>query len=241
MSTASSPLSSIPADLRKAVSDYVQRVQAIAGSQALSLTLLGSVAAGTFVPGRHHVHNALVLQTIDLERLRQLAKEMPRFRRLAIGPPLVLTPDYIRSSLDTFPLELLEMQQQHLTVFGEDCFQPLEFDTNFVRLQCERELKSMVLAMRQALLTAAGDEKLLFEQHIHAADGLMRILRGMLWLKGSRQAQPAADVVAEIETAVARPLPGIRALLDSNNRPNWPNYCDLHADLDALGNTTDAW
>ncbi len=241
MPTATGPLTAIPADLRKAVTDYLQRVQAVAGSQALSLSLLGSVAAGTFVPGRHQVQNTLVLQTIDLERLRQLAKEMPRFRRLAIAPPLVLTPEYIRSSLDTFPLELLEIQQQHLTIFGEDCFQPLEFDAKFIRLQCERELKAMVLAMRQALLTASGDEKRLFDQHVHAGDGLMRILRGMLWLKGSRQARPAADVVSEIETAVARPLPGIRALLHSQNRPNWLNYCDLHADLDALGNTTDAW
>src|SRR5580698_8890980 len=103
MPTAPAPLSAIPADLRKAVSDYIQSVQAIAGSQALSLTLLGSVAAGTFVLGRHQVHNALVLQTIDLDRLRQLAKEMPRFRRLAIAHPLVLTPQYIQSSLDTFP------------------------------------------------------------------------------------------------------------------------------------------
>jgi len=241
MSTAQSPLSAIPADLRNGISDYVRRVQEIVGPQALGLSLLGSIAAGTFVPGRHQVHNALVLQAIDLDRLRQLAKEMPRFRRLAIAPPLVLTPDYLRSSLDTFPLELLEMQQQHLTVFGEDCFQPLEFDAKFVRLQCERELKAMVLAMRQALLTAAGDEKRLFDQHVHAADGLLRILRGMLWLKGSRQARPAAEVVKEIETAVARSLPGIRALLHPHNRPGWPDYCALHADLDALGSTTDAW
>jgi hypothetical protein len=241
MSTAPDPLATIPADLRKPVSDYIQSIQAIAGSQALSLTLLGSAAAGTFVPGRHQVHNALVLQAIDLDRLRQLAKEMPRFRRLAIAHPLVLTPQYIRSSLDTFPLELLEMQQQHLTVLGEDCFQPLEFDAKFIRLQCERELKAMVLAMRQALLTADGDEKRLFDQHVHAADGLLRILRGMLWLKGHRQARPAAEVVTEIETATTRSLPGLRALLHPHGRPGWSDYCALHADLDALGNTTDAW
>jgi len=215
--------------------------QAIAGSQALSLSLLGSVAAGTFVPGRHQVHNALVLQAIDLDRLRQLAKEMPPFRRLAIAPPWFSRRIIWRSSLDTFPLELLEMQQQHLTLFGEDCFQPLEFDSKYVRLQCERELKSMVLGHASGPVTAAGDEKRLFDQHVHAADGLLRILRGMLWLKGSRQARPAAEVVTEIETAVARSLPGIRALLHSHKRPSWPDYCALHTDLDALGSTTDAW
>ncbi len=241
MATASNPLSTVPAELRKAVIDYMQRVQAVAGSQVSCLALLGSVAAGTFVAGRHLAQNVLVLQTIDLDRLRQLAKQMPRFRRLTIAPPLVLTPAYLRSSLDTFPLELLEIQQQHLTILGEDCFAPLEFDAKFVRLQCERELKSMLLAMRQALLTAAGDEKRLFDQHVHAADGLMRILRGMLWLKGSRQVRPAAEVVSEIEAAVAHGLPGVHALMHPKKQPSWSDYCDLHADLDVLGNATDAW
>jgi hypothetical protein len=240
-STTPDPLASLPAELRKVVSDYVQCVQEVVGSQALSLTLLGSAAAGTFAFGKHLIHNTLVLPAIDLDRLRQLAQAMPRFRKLSIASPLVLTPDYLRSSLDTFPLELLEMQQQHLTVLGEDCFQPLEFDAKFVRLQCERELKSMVLAMRQAVLMAEGDERRLFEQHVRAADGLMRILRGMLWLKGDRQARPASEVVQQIESAVSRPLPGIRTLLKSDRRASWADYCALHADLDALGSATDAW
>ena len=215
--------------------------QEIVGAQALSLTLLGSAAAGTFVPGRHQVHNALVLPAIDLQRLRQLAKAMPRFRRLAIAPPLVLTPEYIRSSLDTFPLELLEMQQQHLTVLGEDCFQPLGV---------RRQIRPAAMRARtqgHGAGHASGRSRpkgMKSDYSISTSTrptGLLRILRGMLWLKGSRQARPAAEVVTEIETAVTRPLPAFVHCCTSKTAQVGQTYCELHADLDALGNATDAW
>jgi len=31
-----------------------------------------------------------------------------------------MTPDHIRRSLDTFPLEMLEIQQQNALLFGKD-------------------------------------------------------------------------------------------------------------------------
>ncbi|HEY5311985.1 MAG TPA: hypothetical protein VIK18_05675, partial [Pirellulales bacterium] len=206
------PLSALPANLQAAVRAYAARVCQVAGQRALNLSLLGAAAAGTLVPGRHLAHNALVLEAIELDLLRQLARELPQFQ--GIAPPLVFTPAYIRDSIDTFPLEFLEIQQQHVTVFGDDCFQPLVFEAKFVRLQCERELKSMVLALRQAVLSSAGDQRLL-GQHPHAADGLLRVLRGLLWLKDLRDPLPVTRVVDEIQRIMARPLNGVRALLQA--------------------------
>ena len=165
----------------------------IAGDRALNLSLLGAAAAGTWIPGRHRIHNALVLESIELDRLEQLARELPRFHEVAIASPLVFTPAYIRNSIDTFPLEFLEIQQQHRVVFGEDCFAPLVFEAKFIRLQCERELKSMILAMRQAVLASGGDPRRVVHQHPHAADGLLRVLRGMLWLRAVREPLPASS------------------------------------------------
>ena len=70
-----------------------------------------------------------------------------------------MTPDYIRSSVDTFPLELIEIQQMHLTLFSEVSFDELTFQDGHVRLQCERELKALLIGLRQVLLASAGEEK----------------------------------------------------------------------------------
>jgi len=228
----------LPANLQTAARAYAAHVRQVAGQRALNLSLLGAAAAGTWIPGRHLAHNALVLEVIDLDLLRQLAHELPRFQ--GVAPPLVFTPAYIRDSIDTFPLEFLEIQQQHLTVFGDDCFRPLVFEAKFVRLQCERVLKSMVLAMRQAVLASAGDQRRLLGQHPHAADGMLRILRGLVWLKDVRDPLPAARVVDEIERILARPLSGVRTLVQAHAPPSWVDYCALHAELEALESVADA-
>lgn len=236
--SAPDPLGALPANLQGAVRPYVAHMQQVAGRRALSLNLLGAAAAGTWIPGRHLAHNALVLESIDLELLRQLSQQLPHFH--GIAPPLVFTPAYIRDSIDTFPLEFLEIQQQHLTVFGDDCFQPLAFEAKYIRLQCERELKSMVLAMRQAVLLSAGDQQRLLAHHPYAADGLLRVLRGLLWLKDVREPLPATRVVDEVERILARPLKGLRTLLQVHAPPSWDDYCALHAELEALESAADA-
>ena len=64
-----------------------------------------------------------------------------------IAAPLIMTQDYIQNSLDSFPLEFLEIQQHHLCLFGQDSFAELSFYQPHLRLQCERELKSMLIGM----------------------------------------------------------------------------------------------
>ena len=99
-----------------------------------------------------------------------------------IAAPLIMTPEYIDASVDVFPLEFIEIQQRHFCVFGPDHFEGLSFDHTHVRLQCERELKTLLISMRQALLSAAGHEKLFKTIEADVADRLMRTLRGLLWL-----------------------------------------------------------
>ena len=68
-----------------------------------------------------------------------------------------MTPAYLSGSVDSFPLELLEIQQRRAVLWGDDYFADLKLDQADVRLQCERELKRILLGMRQGLLASGGD------------------------------------------------------------------------------------
>jgi hypothetical protein len=233
-------LSTVPVALHAPLEAYLHVLEQALGPRGGSLSLLGAAAAGTFLSGEGHLQNCLVIERFELERLRALAAQLAMIHR-AIAPPLVLTPDFIRASCDSFPLELLEMRQQHRTIWGRDPFSEIELVSEFVRVQCERELKSMTMAMRQAVVLACGDDELLAQHQRHSGDGVLRVLRGLLWLKGQKQARPAAAVVTEIESLVARPLPGVRSLLRLDRQLTWNDYQALYEDLDALGGAVDGW
>ena len=240
MTTLSSP-EAIAEPMRPPIRSLADLVRKLAGNHAKSLTLFGAIAAGSFEATRHTVRSVLIVDAIDLSVLRRLAEHGAKLGKAHVAAPLIQTPKYIADSLDTFPLELIEIHQNHITVFGKDHFEDLSFDDGHVRLQCERELKVLLIGLRQGLLAAAGREKVLAELEVNMAENLLRTLRGMLWLKGRREAQPATEVLVEIENLVQRKLPGVRAAVDREAAHDWSQFESLYRDVEALGETVNAW
>lgn len=241
MGEESSGWNRVAASMRQPLQRYAELVKELAGSNAKALTLFGAVVAGSFDPSRHTARSVLVVDRVDLSMLRRLAERGVKFGKARIAAPLVMTSSYIKGSLDTFPLELIEIKQQHATVFGNDDFTDLSFEDAHVRLQCERELKTILIGLRQGLLAAAGREKFLGALEMDVAEGLMRTLRGLLWLKGRKEAKPAAEVVTDVEKTVDRKLAGVRTALDPAAHHGWDEFETLYRDVEALGDIANAW
>jgi len=95
-----------------------------------------------------------------------------------------MTPEYIRNSLDVFPLEFLNIKRLHHTIFGEDFFQALEIKPSDLRYQCERELKVKLIGLRQGYISAAGDRKILTENIINSISAYLPLFSGIIFLLG---------------------------------------------------------
>ncbi len=227
--------------MQKPLQEYAELVKEIAGVSAKALTFFGAVVSGSFDRHRHSARSVLIVDRIDLSVLRRLAEHGVKLGKAGITAPLIMTPDYISTSLDTFPLEFIEIQQRHVTIFGEDHFDDLVFQDAHVRLQCERELKVILIGLRQGLLAAAGREKFIGALEMDVAEGLMRTLRGLLWLKGQKEARPAVEVVAAVEKLADRRLPGITTALDPTARHGWSEFEGLYRDVEALGEVANEW
>ncbi|HWA98556.1 MAG TPA: hypothetical protein VG713_08685 [Pirellulales bacterium] len=224
-------------ELREPLRRLIAHLQRLAAGRSIGFTVFGPCDLKP--PAR--MTSVLTVETVDLNWLRRFAVEGSEAHRAHLAPPLVMTPAAIRGSRDSFPLELLEIQQQHVTLLGDDLFAALEFQPRDVRLQCERELRTMALAMRQALLASGGDERALDDLQQHAGQGLVRVLRGLLWLRGQKSLVPPSEVAGAVEAAVGHSLPGVRAAIDHKDHRGWQQFERLYADLEALGNATDGW
>ena len=226
--------------LRQPIRHYATRLQELAGPSALALTLYGAASAGAFDPRRQTIRNAVVFDVVPLDILRQLAREGGSLGKRRIAPPLVFTPDFLRDSRDTFPLELLEIQQQHTAIFGQDYFSTLTLADADVRLQCERELKVLLVGMHQGLLASGGRDQNLKKLAEDLTEHLVRTLRGVLWLKGLREGRPAVEVVPEIEKLLGRSMPGLWSALGKSDDTPWQQFRHLYAEVQTLGQFVDA-
>lgn len=234
-------LEQVPATLREGVQQFAARLQEYAGSQVHCLVLYGPIARGDFDPRQDTVRSALVLDGVDLNALRKLAAQGHQFGRWGIGAPLVLTPAFLRESLDSYPLELLDIQQQHLLILGEDLFAPLQFDPAHVRLQCERELKVLGLSMRQAVVAHGATERSLRRAAWPSLLGLLRIVRGLCWLHGRSGPIPPIVLVSEAEAILGQPLNGIRHALELRGAADWAAIQGLYNDIEALEKAANGW
>ncbi len=235
-----SGIDQIVPSMRAPLREYVELIRDIAGGNAKALVLFGAVATESFDPSRQTARSVLVVDRVDLAMLRRLAEHGTKLGKAHITAPLVMTPSYIKDSLDTFPLELIEIMQKHITVFGEDHFADLSFEDSHVRLQCEREFKVILIGLRQGLLAAAGREKFIGALEMDVGEGLLRTLRGLLWLKGQKDPKPAKEVIDAMEKIADRKLKGVRTALDSAAHHGWSEFESLYSDVEALGNLADA-
>jgi len=186
--------------IRDSVKDFAERILAALGDNLQSITIVGSSLTEDFRPGFSDINTALVLGKHNLESLNTIASLAKPMSRKKISPPLLMTQSYIERSRDVFGVEFLDFQLAHETIMGDDPFASLEFDKKDVRLQCERELKAMLIRLRQGYIAAAANKKLVRDILISTAKGMAPLLRAMLWLKDidrSAQIEPTFNKAAE--------------------------------------------
>lgn len=176
-------LDAIGASIREGITSFCEKILPALGDNIRSITVVGSAVTEDFKPGLSDINTVLVLGRQDLATLNALASLVRPMGRKRISPPLLMTESYIKRSSDVFGVEFLDFQLSHQTILGNDPFAALTFDKKDVRLQCERELKAMLIRLRQGYIASAANKKLVRDILISAAKGLEPLLRAILWLK----------------------------------------------------------
>jgi len=121
---------------------------------------------------------------------------------------MCLTEEYLLTSLDTFPLELLDMKLNHITLQGEDILSRLQIVPEHLRLQCERELKAKLSLLRQGLIARGCREKELSALLADHFPALAAILQGIIYLRCGETPKKRADLyqIASDELGIPQKL-----------------------------------
>lgn len=176
-------MSKIPEDPKDIFNELTKDYQDIYGKDLVSIILYGSAASGNYIPKKSDINVLIVLTEEGINRLQQSFKTVEKWYKRKVSTPLILTKSYISSSLDSFPIEFLNMQNKYQMVFGDDVLQELVFDKHHLRLQCEKELKGKLLQLRQVFLESGGKKKNLAFIIGRSLTAFISIFRALLYLK----------------------------------------------------------
>jgi hypothetical protein len=209
------------------IDEFVKRVREAGGANVEGVILFGSAVSGDFHPGLSDLNMFCVLRDASFAALQALAPVAKWWSGQKQPPPLCMTRQELERSTDVFTIELLDMQQHHRVLFGEDVVQGLRIPTNLHRVQVEYELREKLILLRQQVLLAWEKDARLWELLLHSVPSFATLFRHALIALGDSSHAGRREAVQALSKQVGFDSSAITRVLDVRERKADPKTMDV--------------
>ncbi len=183
------------------ISPMVEDLLAEHAANLHSFHIVGSAVIPDYNEKLSDINSVAVLHNMDLKFISFLAPLGKKYGKKRIAAPLVMTPEYIRRSLDVFPIEFLDFKLIHQTIYGSDILLDLQIDMPHLRLQCEREIKTKLINVRQGYISSLGKKEHLDMVLVRSITGSMAFFRAIITLLGKEPPVSRTEVISDFGVA----------------------------------------
>lgn len=205
----------IPTDI---IDEFVKRAREAAGTNIESIILFGSAVAGDFHPGLSNINLLCVLRDSSFKALQALSPAATWWDGKKQPPPLCVTKQELQRTTDVFTIELLDMQQHHRVLFGENVLKDLHIPMDLHRVQVEYELREKLILLRQHVLLAADKESRLWDLLLRSAPSFSTLFRHALVALGDSKQVSRREAVSTLSGRVGFDASAILQVLDVRER-----------------------
>jgi predicted nucleotidyltransferase len=217
----------LPQKARNILDAFTQKLKDIYQNELVSIILYGSAASGEFAYKHSNINLLVVLKNASLENLDKVSGliTVPKFQVLN---PLFLTEDYIKSSLDVFPIEFLDIKENYIILYGKDILGGLEIDLKNLRFQCEQELKAKLLNLKNIYLRSKDKfalRVLLFKYFT----SITHIMRNLLRLRGKMPSYLKERVLNEVAQEFQINTDNFKKILEAKQKNLRLSYRELES------------
>ncbi|HSQ50520.1 MAG TPA: hypothetical protein VLL94_04555 [Nitrospiraceae bacterium] len=209
MSTAERLIEGLPDETQNLLQTYVKEVKGAFGEQLEGLLLYGSAVRGEFLPGRSNLNLLLLVSSYGSAVLKQYSALHRRWSKEQIVVPLFLTEEEVHMSAAVFPLEFLEIQEQHRVLSGRDPFIGFHVKTDQLRETVLQGLTSHVLRLRQRYVEGGGGDEATMILLPLAITSTLPLLRGVQRILGRPVLSHSEAVIADVAGQLKLDLQGL--------------------------------
>jgi len=224
----------LPNNISKIVVSFVDSLKSIYGDGFVSAVLYGSAASGEYARKYSNINLAIVLKNTSIASIKKAARIVNRNKFSAINP-VFFTENYINKSLDVFPIEFLDIKENHTVIYGADPFKDIHVDLKNLRFQCEHELKSKILNIKRMYLNNKNNfvlKNILFK----SLTSSLHMLRNLVRLKGKTPSYKKEDVLNDISVEFGVDISGLKKILDARNKNSRLSFQDVEGFFENLVN-----
>ncbi len=209
MGTAERLIEGLPNETQKLLRTYVKEVNRVFGEQLEGMVLYGSAVRGEFLLGRSNLNILLLVSSYDSAVLKRYSALHRRWGKEQIVVPLFLTEEELHLSAAVFPLEFLEIQEQHRLLDGRDPFIGFHVKTDRLRDAVVQGLTSHVLRLRQRYVEGGGSDEATMILLPLSITSIVPLLRGVQRLLGRPPLSHSDAVISDVGEQLKLDLQGL--------------------------------
>ena len=200
----------LPDEYQQHLRAYVKDVQRVYGEALDGVLLYGSAVRGEFLPGRSNLNIVLVVKSTKAEQLKKYSALHRRWAKEQIVVPLFVTQADLPAMAVVFPLEYIEIQEQHRLLVGQDPFVGFKADQRHLLAEVLQGLAGNLLRVRQRFIEGGGTEEAITILLPLSLTAVLPCLRGVQRLVGRPVLSQGEPLLAEFETLLSIDLSGLR-------------------------------
>jgi predicted nucleotidyltransferase len=175
--------------------NFMDSIRKALGSNLKSFVVYGSAATGELYK-KSDYNTLIVTEEIDLKELDKVSKQIKKWVKKGNPPPMIFTKHSLERSSDVFPLELLDIKENNITLFGENVFKDMEVSPENLRVETERELKSALLRLMRSYIMTGGGRRDMKRVMRESVSGMIAVFKGLLRLYNIKPPQKKMDIIA---------------------------------------------
>jgi len=207
--------------------ELVTRLQQACGENLVSVVLYGSAAREDFHEQFSDVNALVVLQRLEANAFAPIAGVLKWWsHEEKLRPPLIMTLAELRESADVFAIELVEIQQSHRTLFGQDVVAAIDVPMNLHRVEVEHELRTTLLRLRHHLLLNPDNQDELRAVLAKSVTTVLTLFRHALMVLGKDAPHDKPQLLTSAGEAFGFDVTPLQKILAMRNEGQQPE--DLH-------------
>ena len=181
------------------VERYVADYRGAFGDNLASVIMYGSAVTHEYRPRHSDINTAIVLCTCEISDLAKSLGIARKWLAKKVAVPFFMTKEYIGSSLDSYPIEFIDMRSNYKVLFGDDVLARLDIKKEHVRLQCERELRGIALHLRREYVRTNGGRTALSMLLGASVKRLLPIFKALLVINDRQIPKLKSDIIMAVE------------------------------------------
>lgn len=200
------------------INEFVDRLREAAHGNLQSVILYGSAVSGDFHVEFSNVNLLCVLHETSFQLLQLLSATVNWWGKQGQPAPLFVTAHELERSTDVFTIELLDLQQNHRVLFGDNVIKDLQIPMHLHRVQVEYELREKLILLRRGVLIAGRNDEKLMELLVRSVSSFATLFRHALIALSQQAPNSKREAVESLGKHIGFDPAAILQVLDIRER-----------------------